>query len=126
MDAAKMSPISYVRGQGRTLLSLADLPREHGAALMHRVNEIGVRLHQAAILGPSSRVPASGRRGKHVTPRAPHTPQPATRASGAVVARAAARYFFRRTSSSGADHGYGSIFMRAASSTRGPTPLGQM
>ena len=33
---------------------------------------------------------------------------------------------FSRTSSSGADHGYGSIFMSAASSTRGPTPLAQM
>jgi hypothetical protein len=32
---------------------------------------------------------------------------------------------FSFTSSSGADHGYGSIFISAASSTRGPTPLGQ-
>ena len=32
---------------------------------------------------------------------------------------------FRRTSSSGADHGKGSIFISEASSTRGPIPLGQ-
>src|SRR5215467_9855631 len=37
----------------------------------------------------------------------------------------AACYFFRRTSSSGADQGYGSISMSAGSATRGPTPLGQ-
>ena len=34
--------------------------------------------------------------------------------------------FLSRTSSSGADHGYGSISMSAGSSTRGPMPLGQM
>jgi hypothetical protein len=32
---------------------------------------------------------------------------------------------FNRTSSSGADHGNGSIFISEASSTRGPIPLGQ-
>src|SRR5438477_7309975 len=34
--------------------------------------------------------------------------------------------FLRRTSSSGADHGYGSMSISAGSSTRGPMPLGQM
>ena len=34
--------------------------------------------------------------------------------------------FFRRTSSSGADHGYGLISISAGSATRGPMPLGQM
>ena len=33
---------------------------------------------------------------------------------------------FSRTSSSGADHGYGSISISAGSATRGPMPLGQM
>jgi len=32
---------------------------------------------------------------------------------------------FNRTSSSGADHGKGSIFISETSSTRGPIPLGQ-
>jgi hypothetical protein len=34
--------------------------------------------------------------------------------------------FFSRTSSRGADHGYGLISMSAGSATRGPMPLGQM
>ena len=35
-------------------------------------------------------------------------------------------HFFRRTSSSGAAHGYGSISISPGSATRGPIPLGQM
>ncbi len=35
-------------------------------------------------------------------------------------------HFFSFRSSTGADHGYGSICMSCASATRGPTPLGQM
>jgi hypothetical protein len=37
-----------------------------------------------------------------------------------------AHCFFKRTSSSGADQGYGLISIRPGSATRGPTPLGQM
>src|ERR1043166_3399713 len=37
-----------------------------------------------------------------------------------------AHFHFSRTSSSGADHGYGLIFISAGSATRGPTALGQM
>src|SRR5262245_46081671 len=35
-------------------------------------------------------------------------------------------FFLRRTSSSGAAQGYGLMSISAGSSTRGPTPLGQM
>ena len=38
----------------------------------------------------------------------------------------AAHGFLRRTSSRGADHGYGLISISAGSATRGPTPLGHM
>ena len=37
-----------------------------------------------------------------------------------------AHCFFSRTSSRGADHGYGLISITAGSATRGPMPLGQM
>src|SRR5436309_9829565 len=40
--------------------------------------------------------------------------------------RSPSHFFFSRTSSSGADHGYGLISISAGSSTRGPIALGQM
>ena len=46
-------------------------------------------------------------------------------AARGVVDDARAHGRFNRTSSSGADHGKGSIFISETSSTRGPIPLGQ-
>ena len=47
-------------------------------------------------------------------------------AEGEPGGPAGARHFLSRTSSSGADHGYGSISISAGSATRGPIPLGQI
>ena len=48
------------------------------------------------------------------------------RAVAVAVVSVTGHGFLRRTSSRGADHGYGLISISAGSATRGPTPLGQM
>ena len=64
-------------------------------------------------------------------PRLVSQPEPLHAREGTQRARDLGMYclahgFFRRTSSSGADHGYGLIIISAGSATRGPMPLGQM
>src|SRR5213594_3617626 len=63
-----------------------------------------------------------------------HTDLPRSMGAGPTEARVASpkfhrspsHFFFSRTSSRGADHGYGLISISAGSSTRGPIALGQL